>query len=268
MLFTSLLFIILTLTLASMLILSSCSTQQNNSNELVVGTCAGFPPYEILANNGDIIGFDIDVMQKIAEKLNKQLIIKDMAFDALLVALKQNKIDAIIAGISITQSRLAEISMVHYHGKPIKTLPILFWKEIPAGVKTIADLATQPNKTVCAQVGTIQEEILSKYTYLDIKNLENIPDLILDIKHSKSIAAVVEPMVVAALQEQMPEIKTLELELKPDEQDMGHGIGINKNNKTLFTAISTIISQLKKDTILEKLEQAWFKNNGNAHDNK
>ncbi len=244
--------------LLGLIALAGCSTTQKNTDELIVGTCAGFPPYEEFDKAGGIIGFDIDVAQKIADKLGKKLVVKDMSFDALLVGLKQGKIDMVLAGLSITKARLAEIAMVHYHGKPLKSLPILFWQQIPAGVNSIEDLAQLPNKTVCAQVGTIQEEIISKYAYLNVKNMENIPDLIMDIKHGKSIAAVIEPMVVVELQKQMPEIKVMELPLKEDEQSLGHGIGMNKNNKELIAVVEKTVAQLKQAGVIDELEQKWF----------
>lgn len=247
------------------LFLAGCSSKQKKDNELVLGTCSGFPPYETINEQGDIVGFDIDVAQKIAKKLNKTLVIKDMSFDSLLISLQQGKIDIILAGLSITQARLAAIAMVHYHGEPLTSLPILFWNNIPEGISSVADLAQQTNKTVCVQVGTIQEEIISTYPYLTIKHMENIPDLILDIKHGKSIAAVVEPKVVAALQQQVPEIKTLDLPLKQHEQDMGHGVGINKNNKQLIESIKTIIDQLQQDGTIKSLEQQWFIGGNHAH---
>ena len=142
----------------------------------------------------------------------------------------------------------------------------MFWQKIPVGVTKLEDLATQPNKTVCVQSGTIQDDIVSKYTCLGIKHLENIPDLILDIKYGKSIAAVLEPSVVAALQRQFPEIKTLDLPLKKDEQDMGNGIVINKNNKELIKKVESIVKQLKNNGTIQKLAQKWF--NGESHDDQ
>jgi len=238
--------------------LTSCSNH-HASNELIVGTSTGFPPYELLDPQGGIIGFDIDVAQKLADKLGKQLVIKDMAYDSLLMSLKQGKIDLILAGVSITKTKLAEIAMVHYQGTPLKSLPLLFWGHVPDGVTTVEDLATVENKTVCAQTGTIQESIIKKYSFLTVKNMENIPDLIMDIKHGKSIAAVLEPSVVTALQQQMPEIKVLDLPLKEDEQGFGNGIGINKSNKKLIEQVQSAIQQMKDDGTLATLEKQWFK---------
>lgn len=232
--------------------------QQNSDSVLIVGTNTEFPPYEMINQSGEIIGFDIDTAKIIAQKLNKKLIVKDMAFDALIIALKQNKIDLIISGMSITQSRKNEIEMIHYHGKLLKSLPLLFWNKIPENVKTVYDLK---NQTVCVQPGTIQDEIISKFKNIQVKYLDTIPDLIMDIKFGGSIAALIEPAVALSLQEKNPDIKTLNLILGQEQQTFGHGIGINKENHNLITKVETIITQLKTDKTLEKLETKWFKNN-------
>ena len=170
----------------------------------MVGTNSGFPPFEIVDENGELVGFDVDLARHIAQALGKKLEIKDMSFDALIVALQQGKIDCAIAGISITKSRQQEIALIHYLGKPLTKLPLLFWKEIPANIKNISDLSHYDNKTVCAQAGTIQQEIISGYQGIEVKCLENTADLIMDIKYGKSIAAVLEPKVAYALQAHYP----------------------------------------------------------------
>jgi ABC-type amino acid transport substrate-binding protein len=246
------------------LFFSGCFLNNNKqSDTLFVGTNSGFPPYEQLDTNGNLKGFDIDVANEIGKRLGKKIIIHDMAFDSLIVALKQGKLDAIIAGISITQARQQEMTMIHYHGKPLKVLPIIFWAKIPSGVTTIEDLQHSHNKTICVQAGTIQEEIICKKTYLDIKHLENIADLIMDIKYGKSIATVIEPSVVESLQQQEPLLQKIDLPLDQTEQDLGNGIGIAKTNTSLSGKIEQIVATMKADGTLEQLEHKWFKKGNN-----
>jgi len=237
--------------------------QPQKRNALIVGTCSGFPPYELLNEQGTIVGFDIDVAQAIATAMEKDLEVQDMSFDSLIVALQQGKIDCAISGISITKSRQQEIELIHYIGKPLTALPLVFWKEIPAGVQTVEDVVKLENKTVCAQAGTIHQEIIAGYKGIEVKCLENIPDLIMDIKYGKSVAAVLEPKVVTALQAEYPELKTLSIPLDQAKQDFGSGIGINKNNKKLINLISTIVANLKSSGTMEMLESKWFK--GGSH---
>jgi len=258
------------LLIATMVIFGSikwCIHKEGQSNLFVVGTNSGFPPFEMVDEHGKLVGFDIDLAQEIAQALGKKLELKDMSFDALIVALQQGKIDCAIAGISITKSRQQEIALIHYLGKPLTKLPLLFWKEIPGCVKGVGDLSHYTNKTVCAQAGTIQQEIISSYPGLEVKCLENTADLIMDIKYGKSIAAVLEPKVAYVLQAQYPELKILDIPLTEEQQDFGSGIGIQKNNSELANKISRIVATLKNDGTIDRLEKKWFKDGG-PHDSQ
>ena len=244
-------------------ILATCgyfsSEQLPAQDAFVVGMNSGFPPFEILNDQGQLEGFDVDAAQLIAAKLGKKLVIKDMAFDALIMSLKQGKIDAIMSGMSMTLSRLKEISMVHYHGAGMQNYALLFWHAIPAGVTQITDLASCSNKAVCAQSGTIQEEFVAKHSFIEVKHLEHVSDMILDIKFGKSIAAAVDYDSACILQAKNQELKMLLVQLDATDQQLGAGIGIKKENTELKTAIEAIVQQCKTDGTWAKLEQKWFK---------
>jgi len=246
--------------------IAACSTKKT-SDELVVGTCTGFPPYEMLNKNGDFEGFDIDVAQALAKQLGKKLVLKDMGFDALILAVNQGKIDCAMAGMSITETRKSEVAMIHYQGHALTHLPMLFWERIPEGVTTVEDLKKLPHPTVCAQVDSLQAEVVAQYDFLTLKHLENIPDLIMDIKYGKSIATVLEPMVVEALQQENPHLKILNIPLKPAQQSFGHGIVINKNNISLIATVEKAIQELKNDGTIAALEAKWF-TKGASHGDK
>ena len=79
-----------------------------DSGKLVMGTSADYPPYEwhlIKDGKDEIIGFDIDIAQAIADELGVELEVKDMDFDGLIPALTTGKIDIIIAGMNATEER-------------------------------------------------------------------------------------------------------------------------------------------------------------------
>lgn len=72
--------------------------------KLVLGTEAGFAPYELKVGNG-YIGIDIEMMAAIAKRLNKELVVQNINFDALPMALNSGKVDVIAAGITVTEDR-------------------------------------------------------------------------------------------------------------------------------------------------------------------
>lgn len=75
---------------------------------LVVGTASGFPPYEFLdtsKSDKTVVGIDIALAQKIADKLGVKLVVQDMNFSALLSSIAADKIDIAISAINATEER-------------------------------------------------------------------------------------------------------------------------------------------------------------------
>ena len=75
-----------------------------------MATNATFPPYEMTTDAGTIEGIDVDTAQAIAEKLGLELQIDDMDFDAALLSVQQGKADIAMAGITVTDERMAVMS--------------------------------------------------------------------------------------------------------------------------------------------------------------
>ncbi|MEC9489202.1 MAG: basic amino acid ABC transporter substrate-binding protein [Halanaerobium sp.] len=70
----------------------------------VVGTSADFPPFEY-KEDGEFVGFDMDLIRAIADAQGIDIEIKDMSFDSLIAALKSGNLDIVIAGMTITPER-------------------------------------------------------------------------------------------------------------------------------------------------------------------
>lgn len=75
--------------------------------KLTMSTNAAFPPYEMTTDDGGYEGIDVEIAGMIAEKLGLELQIDDMDFDAALLAAQNGKSDIVMAGVSVTESRLA-----------------------------------------------------------------------------------------------------------------------------------------------------------------
>ncbi len=79
------------------------------NGELVMATNAQFPPYEYFENN-QIVGFDVDMMQAVCDKLGMVLRIEDMEFDTIINAVYSGKADVGVAGMTVTEDRLKTIN--------------------------------------------------------------------------------------------------------------------------------------------------------------
>lgn len=79
------------------------------NGELHMATNAFFEPYEFY--DGDkVVGIDAMTALAICDKLGYKLVIDDMDFDAIIAAVQTGKADFGMAGMTVTEERLEEIS--------------------------------------------------------------------------------------------------------------------------------------------------------------
>ena len=87
--------------------------QKNISNSegdvLVVGVSPDYPPFEY-TEDGKIVGFDIDFMHILGEKMGKKIEIKEMEFSSLIPSLNSGKINLIISSLSKNPEREKNVS--------------------------------------------------------------------------------------------------------------------------------------------------------------
>lgn len=82
--------------------------QDNSKDQLVVATNSEFAPFEY--KEGDkFYGIDMEIAKLLADKLGKELVIVDMAFDAVLLSVQQQKADIGMAGLTVTEERAKQV---------------------------------------------------------------------------------------------------------------------------------------------------------------
>ena len=87
----------------------SSSTTTSNK-KLIVGTNATFVPFEFKDDKTqDYAGFDIDLIRAIGKRINKDVELKNVAFDALIPALNTHDIDVAASGMTITKARSEKV---------------------------------------------------------------------------------------------------------------------------------------------------------------
>lgn len=152
----------LVLSLLFILSLASC----NKEDTLIVYTEAGFAPFEYVSGN-KVVGVDVDIMNKVGEKLGKKVVFKNVSFDIIVDTVSQGKATNVgAAGLSITDERLEKVnfSQVYYQAN----LYVIYNKDSGVSSKTMTDGSTgvywsslKTNKGIGIQEGTTADIFLS-----------------------------------------------------------------------------------------------------------
>ncbi|MDE6148862.1 MAG: transporter substrate-binding domain-containing protein [Ruminococcus sp.] len=76
----------------------------DSKDQLVVATNAAFEPFEY-KDGESYLGVDMEIAALLAEKLNKELVIQNMDFDAVCLSVGQHKCDLAMAGLTVREDR-------------------------------------------------------------------------------------------------------------------------------------------------------------------
>ncbi len=225
---------IIIMLLIIMFFVTGCGKKNGN---LVLVTEAGFAPYEYYSN-GEIVGVDIDIAKKIAEYLDKELIIKDVAFDSIISEVKTEKSDIGAAGISFTEERQREVDFTISYSDSKQVVVV----NTISGYRDISEI-----HKVAVQLGSVADTYLTEnYPNIDIIREKKFLAAIQDLKDSK---------VEAVVMDELPATKLMTKEMEMLEEPLvvdSYGMIVRKGNKELLDACNKVIKDLKESGEIDK----------------
>lgn len=214
------------------------------SDKLIVGTEAGFAPYEYM--KGDkVVGIDMDIAKAIADEMGKELEIKNMDFDGALLAVQQGKVDFVAAGVSVDPER--EEVMDFSHEYVSSTEVVVVNKENPA-VSSVEDLN---DKVVAVQQGNIADIWVSNEENCkakEVKRYTKFAQASEDLKNGKVDCIVMDQLPAEDLVAANPELSILDGTLFEDK----YAIAVKKGNQELLDEINTVIDKLIEEGKIEE----------------
>lgn len=249
-------------TIVAITALASCEPPQPGQNAtsssgkkvLTMITSPEYPPYEYYdtaSGERKIVGFDIDIANKIASDLGYELKINESDFNGLIPALQAKRADFVIAGMTPTPERQKNVdfSTVYYEAKNTIIAPKT------SNLKTTKDLT---GKTVGVQLGSIQEgdakKIAEKVPGIKVKQLNKVPDLIQEIKAKRIDAAIVEDTVAKGFTDASTD---LVFNVIPSEGPSGSAVAFPKGSP-LVADFNKALEKMKASGEIKTLAAKWF----------
>jgi ABC-type amino acid transport substrate-binding protein len=226
---------------------------EKNENVLVLATSADYPPFEYY-KNGEIVGFEIELMDIIAKKLQKTLKIKDVSFDGIIAGLQSNRYDVAISAISSTPEREKKIDFCIPHHRSVAVMLL------PAN-STISGIQDLSGKVLGVQMGTTYETMARNdwaptLKDLKIRSLAKVPDLIQDFRSNRIDVIVLGISEAEQVLKTYTDLKVVSL---PGTESV-YSIALPKGSD-LLEKINSILVDLEKSGELKALEHKWLKQN-------
>lgn len=221
---------------------------------LKVGTHPTFAPFEFSDQEGNVIGFDLDVIKAIAKANGDEIQIESMPFDGLIPSLLTGNIDVIISGMTITDARKKRVLFTD--GYYDSNLSYLIKKD-KADVYTSAEALK--GKTVCVQIGTTGHAFADTITPGNVKALNNESDAILELSNGGCEAVINDrPVNLYYLKKSNLDTLVDVVDPKFKENVDSFGIAVRKGNNELLEKLNKGLKDLQASGELDKIHVKWF----------
>jgi polar amino acid transport system substrate-binding protein len=224
--------------------------------EFVVCTDVPYPPAEFLEGD-EYVGYEIDLMNEIAERLNTTATYEKTLFDAIIPALQSKKCDAIISSMNVTPEREEEVSFVPYMEVGQSLMVTTGEGE---GIETLDDLA---GRSVAVQVGTTLKTALDDKS----KELEGAGEDPIDVQtfpDAGAAAAALKTDRVDVFFGDSPVVADYVVKDEESFEFAGEpidplpvGIALRKEDTELQEAIQTALDDMYEDGTVEDLLSRW-----------
>jgi len=222
--------------------------------ELVIGMAGNMPPLNMTSKEGELIGFEVNLAQAMANAMGVGTKLEVMPFSELLPALQSGKIDLILSNMTITPGRNLKVAFVG----PYFTSGKAFLTKIKtiAMADEVADIEAKNTKLVALKGSTSQAFVE-----------DAIPDatLVIADDYDEAVKMVIEDKVHAMVADYP--ICVVSVFRYPDQGLLSVitpltyepiGVGVPAGDPLLVNWVENFMGIAEQTGMLEELKKKWL----------
>lgn len=252
------------LLLAALLLLSCAALAEDDGlanimakGKFVMGFDEAYPPMGFVNEDGEHVGFDIDLAREVCKRMGVELVLQPISWDAKELELSGGNIDCIWSGLSITEERREQM---------LFTMPYLANEQImvvmaDSGIACQADTA---GKVLGTQAGSASVDVLEanpefKNSLSEIALSDDFVAALMDLRLGGIDVLLIDSVVgnyYIAQQDDPSAFVVLPEVLQAEE----YGIAVRKGEQTLADAINQQLIAIQEDGTLDAIRASWFAN--------
>lgn len=180
------------LSLGATLLLAACGGAEEAtapadgtiSGPWVVGTEPAFPPFESQSESGELVGFDIDLMNAIGEQAGVEIEFESLPFDGLIPALQAGTIEAAISGMTITEERAETVDFSRPYFRAGLAIAVA---EDDTETTSIESLE---GKRIAVQIGTTGAEKAAEVKDAQVSTFDSAPLALQELSNGNADAVI------------------------------------------------------------------------------
>ena len=233
------------------------SATENDDTTLVVGFDAEFPPYGYKDDNGEYVGFDLDLAQEVCDRNNWTLVKQPIDWDAKDAELESGSIDCIWNGFTIN-GREDDYTW----SKPYINNKQVFVVKADSGIKVFPNLKdkiveTQKDSSALAALEGDQKQLAS--TFKTLTQIADYNTAFMDLE-SGACDAVAMDIGVAQYQISSKDNPSDYYIIPQEISSEQYGVGFKKGNEELRDQVQATLDEMFEDGTVMKIAQKYADN--------
>jgi len=230
--------------------LAPISAASRDENVLIVGANIGNVPWEFQDTAGELIGFEIDLVNEVAKRLNREIEIINIPFNGLFSAVQSSRIDIAISSITITEQRLTSVSFAQPYYDSDQSLTI----RSDSNITSVNDLQDEVVAVDTGSTGDIwASENQQQYGFKEIRRYEGIAPAALDLQIGRVAGYISDIPAMQYYTKDKPELKDVERIRTGGSYSM-----MFRKDDELALSVNEIITTLKQEGLVNELHNKWF----------
>ncbi len=219
----------------------------------LVGTEPTFPPFEMTDESGNIIGFDIDLINAIAEDQGFAVEVQNVGFDALIPAIQSGNIDIVASGMTITEEREEAVDF----SEPYIEAGLAI--AVAADNDEIASADDLQGMVAAAQIGSTGHQKAMEYKdagiLTEVKAFNTVDVVMMELVNGGADVVINDlPVTEAYIAQQPGNIKIVGEKLESES----YGFAVRNGNEELLTMINTGLQNVIENGTYDELMEKYF----------
>lgn len=235
---------------------SDSGSSEEASGTLTICSDIPYEPMEFEADPPDstpsgYTGFDIDLVQYIADDAGKDLEVQVTPFDGIFAAMDAGSCDAVVSSVTITDEREENMDFTEPYFDSDQSILVL--KENEATITSIDDLA---GKTIGVQSGTTGEEFVNGNTPegATVTALPGAADLFAALE-AGTIDAVVQDYPINAYRATLNDNVVVTARITTDEK---YGMAVTTGDTETLALLNDGLAKAKDDGTYAEIYKKYF----------
>lgn len=221
---------------------------------LKVGSETTYAPFEF-TENGQYVGFDMDLIRAIGEVEGFDVQINTLGFDSLIPAVNAGNVDCIISAMTIKEDRA---KVVDFSNPYFQAGLIIAVAQNTQGIDSLDDLK---GKRLAAEVGTTgldaSNAVKAKDPKTTVKVFDSVGEAFMELEKGGA-DAVINDMPVTSYYIQTKGKDKVKMVGQVFAAEDKYGIGVKKGNTELLAKINDGLAKVKANGTYDTIYKKWF----------